>query len=561
MLKKYLIEKWEIKKAGDVAFSPVLDSAYVNGVNDKSVIQLTVDNDAEVKVMLKPFMHVKLSKTSDAGSGTIEVYENILDITTVGGGQPDEKDVLLSSSTANSVSIKVDELDPKDKVIAIKHTNASDVEQDTTDLFDAGGFLKTSPFTRTFSTGDVFEVVIARMQEFAITVTKEEAGDSHTSTPHKLTIKQSQDDVGNAHHVLLPKGGIEITQSMTDANKRKIYFTKGTKLDYHMTGLPENNSVTEWKYKKEGEANEDVFMGAKFHENFSDATQRVGKEKIEKVEYTPDSNYTPIKLKAELGLVYKVKIVLQDYKDLSKETIDDTFSSDFASVQFRANTGIDGIALNIGYANSPSRRRVRKGTKFQIQTHNQVGDYYFAEYHTDDPSLNLGDNKYKPDFPEYTVNKNITVYIRYTKNLLVKLEKPKPETVNNMNFSNLLVSGSGSWTQSAKKSSVSVKCDTLGSELVLGWIAGKDEFKMSDIPISSIVEGSTQARISLSSSDDQVLDISALSAVMFETRFKNDTSYSPTSALKLAAVAGSPWKARINLKQSPILYIRVKKAK
>ena len=560
MLKKYLIEKWEIKKAGDAAFSTVPNSAYVNGVNDKSVIQLTVDMDAEVKVMLKPFMHVKLSKTSDAGSGTIEVYENSLDITTVGGGQPDEKDVLLSSSTANSVSIKVDELDPKDKVIAIKHTNASGAEQNTSDLFDAEGFLKTSPFSRTFSPGDVFEVVIARMQEVAITVTKEDDGDSHTTTPHKLTIKQSQDDVGNAHHVLLPKGGIEITESMTDANKRKIYFTKGTKLDYHMTGLPESNSIAEWKYKKEGEANEDVFMGAQFHDYFSDAAPRVGKEDIENVEYTPDSNYTPIKLKAELGLVYKVKVVLQDYNDLSKETIDDT-SGDFSSVQFRANTGSYGIALNIGYENSPSSRRVRKGTKFKIQTNNQVGDYYFVEYHTDDPSLNLGDNKYKPDFPEYTVNKNITVYIRYTKNLLVKLEKPKPETVNNMNFSNLLVSGSGSWTQSAKKSSVSVKCDTLGSELVLGWIAGKDEFKMSDIPISSIVEGSTQARISLSSSDDQVLDISALSAVMFETRFKNDTSYSPTSAIKLAAVDGSPWKARINLKQSPILYIRVKKAR
>lgn len=72
MLKKYLIEKWEIKKAGDVAFSPVLDSAYVNGVNDKSVIQLTVDKDAEVKVMLKPFMHV-LCMLSSARLQMLEV--------------------------------------------------------------------------------------------------------------------------------------------------------------------------------------------------------------------------------------------------------------------------------------------------------------------------------------------------------------------------------------------------------------------------------------------------------------------------------------------------------
>ena len=55
-------------------------------------------------------------------------------------------------------------------------------------------------------------------------------------------------------------------------------------------------------------------------------------------------------------------------------------------------------------------------------------EYYFAMYHTDD--LDLGNAKYKPVlvFEEHNLpSKNVKIYVRYTKHLLVHLMPPKGE--------------------------------------------------------------------------------------------------------------------------------------
>ena len=161
-----------------------------------------------------------------------------------------------------------------------------------------------------FEAGDTFEVVVARMQKFIVTVTESETNTTNpTNLSHKLEIKKNTSD-SDANHILLPKDGLIVDQTLQDQSKRTIYFTKGTQLDYKLDSLPHNYEIKAWR------KGSSTSMPDDFYDNPNDDVERVGKTHVQNIAYPhdPNSNYTPVNFNAwitEKG--HLVKIYLQDF--------------------------------------------------------------------------------------------------------------------------------------------------------------------------------------------------------------------------------------------------------
>ncbi len=414
------VTKWVVKKKNGGTYDVPATSTDGKFVLENNNTKLTIkdaEEDYTVQVVLKkkPTVHVKLRRISDAETGEIEVYENILDITTVGGGQPDEKDIFLSSSTANSVNIKVNGLDPKDKVVAVKHTNALGAEQDTTGLFDDKGFFTgTSAFTRMFNAGDTFEVTVARMQEFFFSVTDIGNPNTNTHTSHKLVIKKSASD-NDPNHVFLPKNGITVNSSTGDAD-RKVYFTKDTKLDYKMEELDSNYEIREWR------KDHNLFKKNDFHINPDDDVERVGKDSVENVVCTPESNYMAANLYAVTAKKgHLVKIYLQDFtQDGSNDVLGTDTDDRNLKVKIEVKRGNGNWEEYQTLSREGEKKAKIKGLnedKFRITAENG-GKFYFARYKSNEYSFPDKD-PYRLGLPEQTIDKNGSIFVQYTDYLIV----------------------------------------------------------------------------------------------------------------------------------------------
>jgi len=422
------VEKWVVQRAGEATPINVVASMFGQFELNANKTELTIkdsnkDHTVQVVLKRKPFVRVKLVKTSDADTGKIEVSDGVSVSETVGGTEALDKYILLNSESANSVNITVNGLDPSDKVIAVKHTNASGTVQNTSDLFnDKGFFTGTSTFTRTFNAGDTFEVKVARMQKITIYVS--ELGPYHHTGQNydKLVIQKSGSD-SDPDHIFLPKGGKTI-QGATGDNEREIYFTKGTKLDFNMEGLDAEYEITAWK------RGGDLFMKDIFHTDPDDDDKRLGRTSVQNVVYNPDSNYTPFNLNAWIKeKEYTYEVILQDFEHQgANDVLSGSDSGAKVKVEMKRSPS---MAPYEDFLSPNGEKRVSRKLKasggLKITAENG-SDYYFAMYHTDD--LDLGNAKYKPvlEFKEHHLpSKNVKIYVRYTKHLLVHLMPPKEE--------------------------------------------------------------------------------------------------------------------------------------
>jgi|GEM_PF-727743 len=399
-----VVIEWKHKPSGT--------STWQHFSGNVAFITSTIEGNTDFKVTLK-YKPVKFTLVRKGSvSGKLEIRTSPTGTPEIASvnGTPIEVGV---ASEQTRFYLKVAEMMSIGKIVSWKLNGNK--ENAKTNFLKNDGFWKGEGYTGKFhvllNAGDEVEVTIAPVQQINLRVQAED-GTQYTGN-YNLVIKQSESDKTNEDHILLPiKGnnGVEITKESEYGYP--MYITKGTKLDFEMKNLSEDNKeIGEWK-KDDGE-----ILGDKFNENFDDNALRVGRLEVKNydsfVTVQPENIFIIAKIRNKTSLA---TFSIKDYKNKNK--------TNDGNIKLKVVYADGGASIADFSGNDGEFKcRVLSGKKIKLKIEEENGhQYYFAEWEGD---VSDG-NKFKKEIEIDVPNKSFTVSALCTKTVVVRVHSMLP---------------------------------------------------------------------------------------------------------------------------------------
>jgi len=478
--ERYKVSHWKVN--GELISQSKADNS-ITLDEDKTLLTIksAKEGDYVVSVETRKLtgITIKYETMPLADSGKVEITRAGISLSTL--------DVSVNKaelSECDQISIKISELDPKDKIISyrLNYREVTELPSGATTerLLKEDGFWSVECNALDFKPGDVFEIVVARVKHLNLSV-RDESDILYNDNDYKLTISQTEADKAVEGHVLLPKKDvIEITHQKLSGFAEgyyPIYITQDTLLDFKMTNLKNDKEIKNWKYSN-GE-----LLAQEFNEEADNPQLIIGNTIIENYKW-PINDYETHDIVVEIRDATSILTIPRlDFEN------NQPFSDANIKVVIYEKKGSNDKNEIYTFEGDKTHTQIRiaKNKKIQIEAIREAtSHYYFAEWGL---PQSITTNNYS-NIVEYNgLQDDTTLNSLWTKTLIIKMHRIMNVDKNKNNFPRQIF---GTNLNNAKFGSVGIKVFKVGANDQASEAIVKhniEEAKPLSVPIVEIAKG------------------------------------------------------------------------